>query len=594
MADQPLSELAIIDVLNTIVDRVKQTQPTSTTGKPLTSGLVYSQLILGMPIDPRDYGNPWTPMGSDTGAGSQTAGVPAAPPAAPGATPAPDPKLLASLEAAFKTSQLCNIMLQVTDDGSYLQYPIGRHLAFQYQGILGAMQPLPVPPQPADVQAEIAAAMAVLYTMDTTDPANPVIIGKSPAYSRYEKNALAYANAKAIYAMQQATTLGNPATAAEWPMLSSTYQEAVDDAWNTWKTEGADAIEKALAAYESQGINMQQAQIAAAKKQMDIWSLGLAGVPTDIPYSYVDPSEWCDPTADDIGFESLKISRKTGDQAKSTVTDNNRSMYWNNQQSSFSQSAHASGFLGIDSGSENSSNADQHSANGDASGYVFNQHIKDQFTDLEISLEWALVTIYRPWLISDLFYMNNWYIQGEPANAVSDGKVQTQLRSSGPLLPMIPQQMLVVRNVQISSSNWGDSANTLNTLYGSDSGSTAASQSSAGGSASVGFGPFGGGGANVQSSNNKAGGQSASWTAGNALSNTGTTFDGTTLAINGAQIIAFLSNIVPPSPGIPDPALPKPKATTTNNDAVVGPASATGAPAGAAQPVATPAGSSGN
>src|SRR5271166_1233868 len=102
MADQPLSELAIIDVLNTIVDRVKQTQPASTTGKPLSSGLVYSQLILGMPIDPRDYGNPWSPMGGDTGSGSQSAGVPAAPPAAPGATPAPDPKLIASLEAAFK------------------------------------------------------------------------------------------------------------------------------------------------------------------------------------------------------------------------------------------------------------------------------------------------------------------------------------------------------------------------------------------------------------------------------------------------------------------------------------------------------------
>jgi hypothetical protein len=434
------------------------------------------------------------------------------------------------------------------------------------------------------VQAEIAAAMAVLYTMDTTDPANPVVIGKSPAYSRYEKNALAYATAKAMYAMQMATTLGNPATAAEWPLLSSTYQEAVDDAWNTWKTEGADAIEKALAAYESQGINMQQAQIAAAKKQFDIWSLGLAGVPTDIPYSYVDPSEWCDPTADDIGFESLTIKRTSGDQAKSTVTDNNRSMYWNNQQTSVTQSAHASGFFGIGSGSENSSNADQHSANGDASGYVFDQSVKDQFTDLEISLEWGLVTIYRPWLISDLFYMDNWYIQGEPAGAVSDGQVQTQLRSSGPLLPMIPQQMLVVRNVKISSSSWGDSANTLNTLYNSDSASTSASQSSAGASGSVGFGPFGGGGANVQTTNNKAAGQGASWSAANALSNTGTTFDGTTLAINGAQVIAFLSNIVPPSPAIPDPALPKPKAAANNNDAVIVPAgaAAVAAPAGAA------------
>jgi hypothetical protein len=554
-----LSELVIIDLLNQIVDRVKQTQPAQTNGKPLSGGLVYSQLVLGMPIDPRDYGNPWSPIGGDTGAGSQTAGVPAAPPAAPGMPPAPDPKLLASLEAAFKTSQLCNMMLQVTNDGSFLQYPIGRHLAFEYQGIISAMQPIPTPPMPAAEQAALAASMNVLYTMDTTDPANPVIIGKSPLYSRYTKNAMAYANTKSAYTVGMDTTLANPATAASWPMLSAPYQAAVDDAYNTWKTEGADAIEAALATYESQGINMQQAQIAAAKKQFDIWSLGLAGVPTDIPYSYVDPSEWCDPDADDIGFESLKVSRTSSDKVSSTVTKQNSSMYWNNQQSSTTQNAQTSGFFGIGSGSENSSVADQHSANGNASGYTYTNDVKDTFSDLEISLEWGLMTIYRPWLVSDLFYMNNWYIQGERANVISDGQIASQVNQTVKLLPMIPQQMLVVRNVQIVSKTWGDNTDILNTLYSSDQASTAASQVSAGGSASVGFGPIGGGSANVQHSDNTAGGQGSGWSAGSAQSNTGTTFDGTTLAINGAQVIAFLSDIVPPSPSMDDPALPKQK-----------------------------------
>lgn len=573
MSTPSLSELAIIDVMNTIVDRVKQTQPATTTGKPLSGGLVYSQLVLGMPIDPRDYANPWSPMGGDSGPGSQTAGVPAAPAPAPGATPAPDPKLLASLEAAFKTSQLCNVMLQVTNDGSYLQYPIGRHLAFEYDGILTAMQPLPVPPLPAAVQAEIAAANKVLYTMDNTDPNNPVIIGPSQLYQTYQTNAMAYALAKANYAAQQAATLANPALAAEWPMLSQAYLTPVTAAWNTWKTEGAPTIEAALAVIESQGINMQQAQIAAAKQQYDIWSLGLAGVPTDIPYSYVDPSEWSDPTANDIGFETLTIKRTTGDHVASTVTSNNSSMYWNNQQTSVSQNAHASGFFGIGSGSESSSNADQHSANGDASGYVFNNNVTDAFTDFEIYLEWGLVTIYRAWLISDLFYMNNWYIQGQRANCISNGDIQSQLGLTSQLLPMIPQQMLVVRNVKISSSSWGDNTHILNSLYGSSAASTSASQSSAGGSAGVSFGPFGGGGASVQTSNNKAGGQGSSWSAGNALTNTGTRFDGTTLTIQGAQVIAFLSDIVPASPAIDDPALPKPKPASTASTTVQVPAS---------------------
>ena len=559
---QSLPELVLIDLFNSIVERIKQTRPGRTDGKPLSGGLVYSQLPLGIPIDPRDYGNAWSPMGAATGGGQQQqAGVPVV-------QGQPDPKLLRSLEAAFKTSQLCNIMLQVTDDGSYLQYPVGRHLEFQYSGIVSAMQPLPVPPPPPDVQQAVNDAMNVLYTIDTTDPANPVIQGKSPLYSKYTKNAQAYAKAKADYASAMAKALADPTQANIWPQLSAPYQQAVDDAWNTWKTEGADKVERALAVYESQGINMQQSQIAKAKKLMDIWSLGLAGVPTDIPYSYIEPSEWCNPDADDIGFEQLTIKRTSEDHAVSSVTDSNRSMYWNNEQSSTSQSANAScsGFFGIDSGSanESSSNADQHAANGDASAYVFHQNLSNQFTDLEIDLEWALVMVQRPWLISDLFYMNNWYIQGERANCISDGKIQTQLRSSGPMLPMIPQEMLVVRNVSIKSSNWGDNAAILNQIYNGDQGSTDASQSSVSGG--VAFGGIGfGGGAQAQHTDNKAQGQGSGYSANSALSNRQANFDGTTLSINGAQIIAFLSDIVPPSLAIDDPALPKPNAASASS-----------------------------
>jgi hypothetical protein len=570
--DMPsLPELVLIDLFNTIVERIKQTQPARTDGKPLSGGLVYSQLVLGMPIDPRDYANAWTPMGAATGGGQQQqAGVPAV-------KGEPDPKLLRSLEAAFKTSQLCNIMLQVTDDGSYLQYPIGRHLEFQYSGIVSAMTPLAVPPLPPDVQQAINDAMNVLYTMDTTDPANPVIDEPSPLYKKYKKNAMAYAKAKADYASAMAKALADPTQANIWPQLSAPYKQAVDDAWDTWKTEGAEKVERALAVYESQGINMQQAQIAKAKKQLDIWSLGLAGVPTDIPYSYVDPSEWCDPTADDIGFEQLAVKRTSEDHAAVAVTDATHSMYWNNEQKATSQSAGV-GFLGIGSASEGSSNADQHAANGDASAYVFHQNLSNQFSDLEVNLEWGLVTIYRPWLNSDLFYMNNWYVPNERANIISDGQIKTQLGLTNKLLPLIPQQMLVVRNVSIKSSNWGDNAAILNQFYGGDQGSTDASQSSVGGSVGVAFGPisFGGG---AQHSDNKAQGQGSGYSAGSALSNREANFDGTTLSINGAQVIAFLSDIVPPSPSIDDPNLPKPKAAST---------SGVSTPAGASSPQPPP------
>jgi hypothetical protein len=519
-----------------------------------------------MPIDPVDYSSPWSPIGAASGQ-QQAAGVPAV-------TGQPDPKLLLALEAAFKTSQLCNVMLQVTDDGTYQQYPVGRHLEFQYSGLVGAMIPLQVPPPPPAVQQAINDAMNVLYTMDTTDPANPVIEGKSPLFSKYKKNALAYATAKADYAKAQASTLADRAQANLWPQLAAPYQEAVDDAWDTWKTEGADKVEQALAVYESQGINMQQAQIAKAKKLLDIWSLATAGVPTDIPYSYIDPSEWCNPDAD-IGFERLTIKRTSEDHVASSVTDSNRNMWWNKEQSASSTSTQGSfGFsLFGPSGSVSGagSNADQHTANADSSAYVFKQLSSDKFSDLEIDLEWGLCFMFRPWLISDLFYMNNWFIPGERANCISDGQIETQVGLTNKVLPLIPQQMLVVRNVSIKSSTWGDNAAVLNQLYGGDQAATDASQSAVSGGASFGGIGFGGGGQHQQS-DNKARGQSSGYSAGTALSNRGANFDGATLSIAGAQIIAFVSDIVPPSPSIDDPQLPKLKKPSAAA-AAAGPAS---------------------
>ena len=572
-----LPELTIIDILNQIVDRIKQARPATTSGKPIEGNIVYSQLLLGMPIDKEDYEHPWSAIAGASQAATAPAAAGAAPAGVPTVAGQPSPVLLKALEAAFHTSQLCNLMLQVTDDGSYLEYPIGRHLAFQYEGILDAMTAQPVPPLPAAEQAALDQAMKVLYIMDYTDPANPVISDQTDLYKRYKKNSKAYAKAKADYAINQAATLADPAKANLWPQLAATYQDAVDDAWDTWKTGGSEKIEAALATYESQGINMQQAQIAKAKKGLDIWSLGLAGVPVNIPYSYVDPTEWCDPDNDDIGFEQLQIKRTSEDHQASTVADSNKSYWWNNSQNAFTQNGHA-GFFGIGA-SESVSHADQHAANADASAFKFTAVKSDHFTDFEVNLEWALVTIYRPWLNSDLFYMNNWYLPGERANCISDGHIQTQLRSNSPLLPMIPQQMLVMRNVSIKSSSWGDMANALNTVYGGDAGQTDGSQTSGGGSASYGIGPisFGGGGSY---STAKASGKGSSYNNASTLSRSSANFDGTTLSINGAQVIAFVSNIVPPAPAMDDPALPKPKSQSSANT-IAGPGGATApAPAG--------------
>ncbi len=540
-----IPELTIIDVLNTIVDTVKQSRPTQTSGKQLSSGFVYSQLILGMPISKADYDGAWSPNSS-----GPATGVPAA--------SGTNTKPTAAMEAAFKTSQLCDLMLQVTDDGAYSAYETGRNLSFEYSSLIGAMTAIEVPPLPDAEQAALTAATNVLFVMDNSDPANPVIVEQTPLYKRYVDRASKYAHVKAAYTAAEAKTLADPTTANLWPQLSAPYQQDVDDAWNDWKAGGADKVEAALAAYESQGINMQQAQIAKAKKLYDVWNLGLAGVPTTIPYSYVEPSQWSNPDADDIGFETLDIKRTSKDDAASTVTDSNRSMYWNNHQNSSSGSSSASlGLFGSISGSGSAAN--QEASSGDQANTTSTENSMDQCSDFEVALEWALVDIRRPWLISDLFYMNNWYIQGERAGYISDGTVEGQLGNSPSRLPAIPQQMLVIRNVKITSSSWGDTGHTLQQTFSADHSSTGSSQVSGSGSGGFHFGPIGASGSGQHSSNSAQGASSGSTQDRSSDSHT-TSFDGTTLEIDGAQIIAFLSDIVPLSPQMDDPALPRKKA----------------------------------
>ncbi len=109
-------------------------------------------------------------------------------------------------------------------------------------------EPGPAPINP-EVQKQIDEARKVLYELDNDGS----ILGKSKLYKTYEKNDRALALAKANYATEMAATTSNPAKAQVWPMTSVTFQQAVDDAWDTLKTEGAEKVERALDIIESVG-----------------------------------------------------------------------------------------------------------------------------------------------------------------------------------------------------------------------------------------------------------------------------------------------------------------------------------------------------
>ncbi len=524
----------VLTILDALVENIKSSRPLRTDGKPLTNGFVYSQLVLGRPVEPKDYMNAWTPAADTT--------VKDAVGAAGSGSVAPQP----SVNAAWLTSRLVDDMIMVTDDDQWLEYRGGgRHISFAYEGIINGMQPTPLPPIPPDIQKQIDDAKKTLYKLD----ADGNIIGKSPLYKNYLNNAQTYSDAKAAYTKAQQEAQADPVKAAAWPVDSASYQQKVDNAWNDWKTEGAPDVERALDIIGSVGVSMQDHMIAKARELFDAWNLGLTGaVAVKTPYSFVSPSGWADPSDDTAGWQELTIGH-------SDYQNHTQSSYHGQTEEHFdSSSSSGGGAVGICLGFVNvaggvsASSSDTH-----ASGYWQYQSqngFSNSATNLTIDLEYALCDIDRPWYIGDLFYMPNWYLVNNAKNTISEGTIEGQVKNEQKLLPMIPVQFLAIRNVRISTDSWGSDGDTISKIVDSSSSNT--SSSSVSGSAGVSFGFINFGGTyshSDASSNAKADAQNDN------SSDFRTYWDGQTLAIHGTQIIAWLSDVLPAVAPLDDPHL---------------------------------------
>jgi len=198
----------------------------------------------------------------------------------------------------------------------------------------------------------------------------------------------------------------------------------------------------------------------------------------------------------------------------------------------------------------------------DFSSEFSSHHGQQSAKHVSISLEYGLVSIYRNWMDTNLFYLRNWYLRNYRANAISDGKAtgwnrrldNTNPGVSSPLLPMIPRNMLVIRNVRISSSDWALDHATMTNLFSASASSRKVENGSAsgGGGLCLGFITIAGSGGKSWSREDA---ESSYDTWGEQQSALGISYGNGTLEIKGAQIIGWLSEIVPASPPIPDPSL---------------------------------------
>jgi hypothetical protein len=536
-----------VDVLNEIITNIKESRPTRSDGTA-TTGFVYAQMSPGLMVSPRDFARPWSPLG---GSGAGAAAAPGTPPPAGATTPGEPASVIArrAMQAAFNTAAQFDKLLMVTNDGTTEAYSGGgRHLSVQYAGVLQAMEAPPVPDRPAEEQARIDAARAVLYGKDSNE---------TDAYLRYLANQKAYAKAKADFTAAQNRILADPAQADSAPILLAPYQADLDQTYRRWKAQGADEIEAALATVGALGVPMEQGMIDRARQLLDGWSVNLAGIAgadaTKVPYTFILPSEWAEITVDDIGWTTLK--RETNEyqnhfnQHGYQLSTGN----WSGSSSSSSGSAGV-GIFGFGfSGTYAESDSQSHSAFSNTAND--GTHMASDATDLSIELQYGLCEIVRPWLVTDLFQMHNWYLRGERKGSVSDGTIDGQVHDKDRKLPMIPTHFLVVRNVRITTSQWGSVRDTLSSYWGNHTASNSSDASSVGGSVSIPvWGPFSVSGGYSHSDSHYQG-DFKDESGQDVRDDSGAYFEGDTLVINGAQIVAWLGEIMPFAAPLDDPSL---------------------------------------
>jgi hypothetical protein len=541
---------AVLAIFDELRHRVLGEQSKDLNGKPLNP-VVFSHLPLGKMIDPRDYAKPWSPIGGST---LQDTFKPTAENPTESAKSVSD-RAKRAINAAYNSSKLADRLIMVTTDGLYQAYDPERSIGNAYEGILNAMQSMGSSDIAPDVKKRVDEALKVLYEKDSDDATQFDFDAPTRRYEKYIENAKAYAKAKAKFAIKQGESLSDPIQADLWPQTSVVYQQEVDDAWDAFKSQGAEKVERALATVKSVGISLPGYMIAKARKTYDAWNLGLTGViSTKTPYSYITPSSWCDLEADDIGWQKLTISQSN---YASEVSSSRNGAYYGNthgQSSSTSGSGGFSlGFITLGGGGGGSSSSS--SANSGSNSTTQNQ-FKNTATNLTITIEYGLCDIHRDWLMSDLFYTKGWYLKDQKKNAISDGTIDGQVGLTEGLMPMLPTQFLVVRNVKIHSANWGSDGQAMTATYQNARSQSSSSSMNASGGGAFAFGPLVVGGRASHSRSEFD--SSSSGESGDSSSASSHWFwDGSTLEVKGAQILAYVSAIVPAGPKEDDPALKK-------------------------------------
>ena len=434
-------------------------------GKPVMSSstTVLSLMKPGMAINSKDFRNPWTP-GNSSG----------------------------SMDAAINTARLVDVIPKLsaiyTDSGSTISQV--------YKQVLDGVC-IPAQPANAAIEKQLTDADAVLYRMvDTVDPDTGEVTAKrveTSLYRDYLDNQAAYNSARigyiGAYLEAQKTTSGRNT----WPLIATTLQLPVRQAYDRWRSGGADKVEQAMAIINTSSQNALQKAWDSAKKTFEGYGVALddsgTGLSTPIQRSSLLPSNW---------HSTSSTGWTRYDSAASSVATSNTSDY-----KSYGGSAGFS--LGL------------FSIGGSAGHSSQSQHASAETKDLRISFSYTLVTVRRPWLTYNLLGTKGWNL----GNLYGKGKLSngTKAGQTNSVWPLLPTSFVVVKDVVISAT-WSKADLDL-----------IKSKTSGGGGFAI--GPFSIGG---------------SYTSSHSKETYQSSIAGGKITVPGVQIIGVISQVVPYGP----------------------------------------------
>ena len=510
--------------------------------------MVFLHQSPGIPVDPKEFENPWTPEGGDVYALMASGGEIKIPPVTrqpaptepssaepskkPQPLPPPDPNAEAAVNSAVNTAHLANQSLQIGTD--IASYGLGT-VADAWGAIQVGVTAKPAPPLPASQVDAIKKANDILYVR----PGVPTQGFRDFRKARETVTGLIGAKAVAFVA-----AMGDPVTAAAWPLgqgkvFDQQIQDAETDRDAIDLSAGPMPYSDAETFLRAQGRDIVTAAVDAVHQRWGLFGQSSAAV-GQFAFTSIEPPSWCLSTDDSFGAMEISVSDSTYDSASSTMFSDFSSSYYR------ASSQSDSGGVGIvygpfsataDVGYSTASSAGGFStgASGGATGW-------DRSSSATVTGEFFLASIDRPWLYEEIFRISSgWHIKDRPANYLSDGT--NTAGNNKNWMPALPVQMLVARNISITCDDWGEFHSFATRYAASAESQSKKSATSFGGS----VGAFGLGGTyNHQDSS--ADGSDFSQDDGSSSWSFQSSDSRGTLTIHGTQILGWIARILPASP----------------------------------------------